>query len=589
MSKDPTIIELGMDKLDEILRRAEARQFRDSDYDTVKTLFLSYVHLVELLKGKNISIGRLRKMLFGANTEKTAAVIGGETEAEGTPLRDGDAATDSPGKADAEAEPQHDPPARAKGHGRNGADAYRGAEKIEVPHESLRPGDACPECGQGTVYEMRRPGVLVRITGQAPVQAKVYRLEKLRCNLCGKVFTARPPAGVGKQKYDATSGSMIALLKYGSGMPFNRLEGLQGNLGIPLPASTQWEIVRDQARHLDPIYAELLRQAAEGDVLYNDDTTVKVLELMGKRARPQSLAEGADEGRGQEKQRKGLFTSGVVSTREGRRIALFFSGRQHAGENLEDVLSQRAKDLGPPIQMCDALSRNLPGQLKTIVAHCLAHGRRKFVEVAEHFPEECRHVLKALGVVYRNDAVARKRDLSPEARLQFHQAESGPAMAELHAWLSRQFDQRLVEPNSSLGTSITYMLKHWEKLTLFLRVAGAPLDNNVCERALKKAILHRKNALFYKSTHGAYVGDLFMSLIYTCELGGANPLDYLTELERHVGALAADPRRWMPWNYRQELAGMEDAQTPSEESRQGRRCCEEAPQGAGQTQERRAD
>ena len=217
---------------------------------------------------------------------------------------------------------------------------------------------------------------------------------------------------------------------------------------------------------------------------------------------------------------------------------MFFSGRRHAGENLKDVLAERAAELAPPIQMCDALSRNLPAELETIVAHCLAHGRRQFVEVAEHFPQKCRHVLEALAVIYRNDAIARKRNLSPQSRLEFHQAESGPTMEALRAWLARQFDQRLVEPNSGLGGAIAYILKHWERLTLFLRVPGAPLDNNLCERALKRAILHRKNALFYKTAHGAHVGDLFMSLIYTCELGGANPFDYLTELERHVRDLA---------------------------------------------------
>ena len=254
-----------------------------------------------------------------------------------------------------------------------------------------------------------------------------------------------------------------------------------------MPASTQWDVVQARAKHVGPVFDELLRQAAGGEVVFNDDTTVKILELMGKRAQQRALAAGAVEGGKQEKQRKRLFTSGIVSTGDGHRIALFFSGRKHAGENLQDVLAERAKDLGTPIQMCDALSRNLPTELETIVANCLAHGRRQFVEVAE-----------------------------------------------LHAWFTRQFEDRLVEPNSSLGGAIAYMLRHWEKLTLFLRVPGAPLDNNLCERALKKAILHRKNALFYKSTNGAHVGDVFMSLIYTCELCGANPLDYLTELERHA-------------------------------------------------------
>ena len=538
MSKEPTIIELEMDELKDILRRAEAKQFNDKDYETAGTVLQSYVELVALLKSKNVSMRRLQKLLFGASTEKTAAVTGDGTE--------------SAEETDSASASKDDPPASGKGHGRNGAEAYRGAEKIEVPHESLQPGDACPECGDGTVYETTRPGVLVRITGQAPVAAKVYQLQKLRCHLCGMVFTAEPPVGIGSQKYDATAGSMIALMKYGTGMPFNRFEGLQGNLGIPLPASTQWDIVSGVAKQVEPAQAELIRQAGQGDVVYNDDTTIKILELMGKRAKQNALAEDSVGGNAK-KQRTGLFTSGVVSTREGRRIALFFSGRKHAGENLTDVLAKRVKALAPPIQMCDALSRNLPAELETIVANCLAHGRRQFVDVAESFPAECRHVLESLAVIYRNDATARKRKLSPRARLTFHQTRSGPTMMELQAWLARQFDDRKVEPNSSLGGAIAYMLRHWEKLTLFLRQPGAPLDNNICERALKKAILHRKNAMFYKTENGAHVGDVFMSLIYTCQLCGTNPFDYLTELQRHASALAARPQDWMPWNYRRML------------------------------------
>ena len=128
-------------------------------------------------------------------------------------------------------------------------------------------------------------------------------------------------------------------------------------------------------------------------------------------------------------------------------------------------------------------------------------------------------LLESLAVIYRNDAISRERKLSPTARLEFHQAESGPTMAELQAWLTRQFEDRLVEPNSSLGGAIAYMLKHWERLTLFLRVPGAPLDNNICERALKKAILHRKNALFYKTENGAHVGDIFIESETSARVG----------------------------------------------------------------------
>jgi hypothetical protein len=206
--------------------------------------------------------------------------------------------------------------------------------------------------------------------------------------------------------------------------------------------------------------------------------------------------------------------------------------------------------------MCDALSRNLPKlpeKLEILVGHCNAHARRRFVQVTPNFPQQCRFVLETLREVYRYDAEAEERDLSPEARLRFHQEHSEPAMKQLHAWFQAQFAEKRVEPNSGLGEAIRYCLKHWERLTLFLREAGAPLDSNIVERALKKAILHRKNSLFYKTENGAEVGDLFMSLIHTCELNDANPFDYLTELQKHAAELVKNPAAWMPWNYRRTL------------------------------------
>jgi transposase len=543
------LVEVDSDRLEEVLRRAE-RSLDEKDAALIRAVFESYAYVTELVEDKNTSIRRLRQLFFGKRTEKTAAVVGGKTEdSDAPPERAATAETrlDAEVQNPAESSESEDA-AASKGHGRHGADAYRGAARIAVRHPSLAAGDACPACGQGTVYE-KVPGVLVRIIGQPPLGATVYELQKLRCHLCGEVFTAPAPVKAGEKKYDATAGSMIGLLKYGSGLPFNRLDGLQRNLEIPLPASTQWDIVRAVTANLAPAFEELIRQAAQGEVLHNDDTTVKILELMGPDGRQGALLSAAEDTSIAE-ERSGLYTSGVVALRDGHRVALFFSGRRHAGENLSRVLKHRAETLPPPIQMCDALSRNLPGELRTILANCLAHARRRFVDVYDRFPEPCRHLLETLAVVYRNDAVARKRQLSPEARLQFHQEASGPTMEGLRDWLTRQLDEKRTEPNSALGGAIGYMLKHWDELTLFLRQAGAPLDNNLCERALKKAILHRKNALFYKTRNGARVGDLFMSLIYTCQLNQANPFDYLTELQRHADELEACPERWMPWNYR---------------------------------------
>jgi transposase len=555
MPTKPTVIELDMNNLEDVLRRVEANELTEDDGATIRTLFKSYVHLLELLRNKNTSIDRLRKMLFGASTEKTAAVIGEKKDSQSPSTPDAAAPLAST-EGNATTDAENTAKTRRKGHGRNGADAYTGAVKVIVRHQSLQPGDTCPHCGNGTVYEMTEPGVLVRLVGQAPIQATVYEVQKLRCNLCSDVFPAETPEGVGTEKYDATAGSMIALLKYSMGVPFNREEKLQEGLGIPLPASTQWDIVEAKAEQIEPAFNELIRQAADGEVVYNDDTTVKILEIMDQRAADNAMTEDITESSAKDEasDRRGMFTTGIVSTGNGHKIALFLSGRQHAGENLKDVLVRRAKELPAPIQMCDALSRNLPGKLQTILGNCLAHGRRQFVDVAGSFPEECRRVLESLAVIYHNDDLSRERNLSPQERLAFHQAESGPTMEELHVWLARQLEERLAEPNSALGGAISYLLKHWEKLTLFLRVPGAPLDNNICERALKKAIRHRRNSLFYKTCHGAHVGDLYMSLIHTCELGGANPFDYLTELERHAGEMSLNPQDWMPWNYRQTLA-----------------------------------
>ena len=422
----------------------------------------------------------------------------------------------------------------AAGHGRNGTAAFAGATRVTIPHATLQPGNACPECGEGKVYRQKEPATLIRIVGQAPLKATIFEMERLRCNACGQIFTAAEPDTAGPAKYDATAVAMIALLKYGTGVPFKRLERLEGQLAIPLPAATQWDLIAAAAKLLRPVLQELIRQAAQGRVLHNDDTSMRILLL---------AREPGDK-------RTGIFTSGIVSLVGTWRIALFFTGPKHAGENIAEVLKQRARELPAPIQMCDALSRNTPklAGVTVLVANCLAHGRRQIVEVAENFPQEYRHILEKLGNVYHNDALAREQELSPEERLRLHQEHSEPVMKELQEWMKAQLAEHRTEPNSGLGKAISYLLNHWTKLTLFLSQPGAPIDNNLVERALKKAILNRRNALFYKTLNGAHTGDLFMSLIHTCELNGANPFDYLTELQRHAAELAAHPPAWMPWN-----------------------------------------
>src|SRR6202451_63741 len=343
-------------------------------YQKLQAAIRTLGYVTELLETRQATLEKLRRLLCHSSTEKTKTVL------QQAGIETGEKKPKAPGA----------PKSKAPGHGRNGAAAYRGARKVEVPHASLKAGDPCPDCQRGKVYPQRDPGVLVRSRGQAPIAATVYELEKFRCNLCGDVFTAAAPEEAGEEKYDETAASMIALLRYGCGFPWNRLEGLQENLGIPLPAATQCEIVKEAAAQIQPAMDELIRQAAQGEVMHNDDTSMRVLSLDRDGASDADLAA----------ERTGVFTSGIVSIGEGHRIGLYFTGRKHAGENLADVLKQRAAGLEAPIQMLGALARNLPKKLAVIIAHCLAHARRHFVEVTPNFPNECRFVLESLGEVY---------------------------------------------------------------------------------------------------------------------------------------------------------------------------------------------
>ena len=550
----PRLQELHLDELKSILEGARKAPLGEEDFEKLNGAVETLAFLTRELEKKGASIRRLRQMIFGAKTEKTSKVVG---DSSGDGARDEhDSAEGDSDEVDEDKGLEGDPGSegekggkkkKKKGHGRNSASDYTGAEQKKVSHESLQQGDQCPSCVKGKVYEQAEPAVLVRVFGMAPITANVYECERLRCNLCGEVFTARPPEGIGEKKYDETSAAMIGMLKYGCGLPFNRLERLEGGLGIPLPASTQWEVVEGASDLLLPAFDEIFRQAAQGEVLYNDDTTMKILELMGQ-SRNQATSDG-DEAEA----RRGIFTSGIVSIVDGHQIALFLTGRNHAGENLGEVLAQRAEELKAPIQMSDMLSSNTTGDFETIVAGCLAHARRRFVDVSGSFPDEVAHILDELRKVYVNDAETKKQEMTPEERLRYHQEHSGPVMKALEKWLEKQIKEKKVEPNSGLGEAIVFMKKHWDRLTLFLREPGAPLDNNICERALKKAILHRKNSMFYKTMNGARVGDMYMTLIHTAELCGANPFDYLVELQHHHKDVAENPGDWMPWNYRQTL------------------------------------
>src|SRR5208337_1612960 len=518
MPLKPPKIEMDNEKVKSFLQRAE-KSLEPEDFAFVSGLVRTVLDLRGMVEKKSSAIIRLLRLIFGLNTETSSRLFDKES-------------------ADIPQAEQRTP----KGHGRNGAGSYPGGKTVPVPNKAHKKGDRCPKCLRGKLYQID-PGILMRFFATAPVQLVTYLLEKLRCNLCGEIFTAEKPAQAGEKKYDETVAAQVAVSKYGGGLPFNRLEKLQENCGVPLPASSQWDIVSQSAQTLKPGYMELIRQAAQAGIIYQDDTTNRVLSLNSGR-----------KDNGKAGKRKGVFTTGLICKSEDKTIACFFTGHKHAGENLRDLLDQRLADLCPPIQMCDALSRNMSAKFASILCNCLTHGRRNFVDLIDIFPEESTQVIEVLAKVYRHDDIAKEQAMSPEQRLTFHQEKSGPLMDGLKDWMQTQLRNKTIEPNSGMGKAFDYMLKRWDHLTRFLTVAGAPLDNNICERALKIVIRHRKNSLYYRTERGAWVGDLFMSFIHTCNLMKINAFEYLTALLRNADNLAADPGRWMPWNYKQALA-----------------------------------
>jgi hypothetical protein len=240
-------IDMNLEELDRVLDEAREAPLSEADHDKLRDA----LHALAAL------LVRLR------NTEKTSEVlhpsdeVGALWASLGTPVleKPEDSQTGTP---------PDDNTTTTPGHGRNGAEAFGGARKVDIKHQKLTHGDRCPECKRGNVYGQKEPKVLVRVIGQAPLAATAYSLERLRCGACGQVFTAQEPEGVGPDKYDETAAAMIAQLKYGAGTPFYRLEQLERQLGIPLPAATQWEIVEEAAQVIKPVWDELIRQAAQG-------------------------------------------------------------------------------------------------------------------------------------------------------------------------------------------------------------------------------------------------------------------------------------------------------------------------------------
>ena len=540
---DPAEIEILIEKFEQ--NKLEERERR-----LIVAVLRTFLYIVAQLQEKKITLLKIKDMIFGRKSEKNKKEKAGKGRDQASEGGSGDGES---GEQSGEPRNEKDESASGesaeafRGHGRNPVSAYPGAKKVRCRHRELQSGHDCPDLRcEGRVYPVLRPHQFTQFTGQPAITVTIYEQEVMRCNDCGKEYEAPLPDGVSPKRYDETADATIAIIKCGLATPYNRSAALQRDCGMPLSESVMSERCEAVAEALFPIYKEMRRQAANGKVFYGDDTPTRILELM---------KENQEKKPGE---RVGMQTSGiVVRTEEGHYIALYMSGRKHAGENLEELFEMRSGELELPIQMSDALASNWSGEKKRIQAVCLAHARRKFWEIRSFYPNECGYVLERIGQVYQNEEAT--KEMSPEERLEYHRTQSSPIMEELREWMEREMAEKKVEPNSSLGKAIKYYLKNYPGLSAFLRHAEAPLDNNQAERALKPVVMIRKNSYFYKTGHGANVGAIILTMITSCRLNGTNVWNWMVSVLKRSSEVSGNPAAFLPWVYKGEAVEEEVA------------------------------
>jgi hypothetical protein len=522
--KMPKVTKISQEQMDDFLAEIMASNISEKSAEFAKMLIHGNAWMAQQLELGQLSIAKLRKLFQIQGSERVSS-----RKPQNDPASSGNKSAN--------------PELASKGHGRNSADAYQGAAIIEVEHPELNPGDTCPaeEC-DGRLYEMTEPGTLVRVTGAPLAQATRYNLQKLRCAICEIIYTAPLPEGVSDKKYDANFVAMLMINKYFMSVPLYRQDRLQNHLGIPLPASTQWDLMVAHEPMLKVLHEAIAQDAANGLALCYDDTSVKIMSEI----KAAKLAEIGN------KSQHTCFTTGIVSLHEDHRTYLYITDNRTAGKCIAEIMKRRDTDLDPPIMMCDALAANIPQGIADdlyILCFCLVHARRQFYELPNGYDDLADKVIGLIGNIYDNEA--HTKDYSPEKRLAYHQEKSTPIMEELKAYLEEQ--KLEFEPNSVPGKAIDYILNRWTELSQFLRQAHAPLDTNIVERALKLVIQVRKSSMFYKTLSSAAFASYVQSALYSAAQNEINPCDYMCALIENEKAVIKNPNAWLPWSYQETI------------------------------------
>ncbi len=532
MEKDPNITSAQPDEIRSLISRLRQRNLSERDFVLLERALDTFLSFITLIENKNATIKRLRKMLFGPRRDSRVGSGDSAKRADESVPDDASAPADQQPTSQAEMKAE----GKRKGHGRHATTEYTGARLIVSHHHDLKAGDSCPHpCCTGHLYDTKTPSRPIRFIGHPLVTAEIYEQQVLRCSACCDRFTAPLPEGVPARKWDATADVALVMSRYGSAVPFHRTAQLQQMTGVPLSSSTQFERCEQVADALLPVYLEMVEEASCCDLIHADDTPVRILSLIEENKQLPKKA------------RRAVQTSGMVGVDEAYTIAFYVSGRRHAGENITALLKHRPARLGLLKQVGDAAACNQINAEETIFICCWAHARRRFIDVESSAPQICAYVLAEIGELFKHERETMR--MSPEERLRYHQQRSGPVVNRLYGYIEEQLQEGGVEPNSAVAKALNYLENNRECLTVFLQVAGVPLTNNAAERSLRKVVLLRKNSLFFKTEHGAVIGDLLLSIIETCRLNEVNAWAYLVDAVKNRGEVRKNPSRWLPWNY----------------------------------------
>jgi transposase len=544
MDQETNISEESLQELRDRIRQ----QLSEKDFALVSALIDSVLALKIAYEQKKSTLSKLLKRMFGADSEKFRFLEeqqngNGQTE---QPLNENkNLPPEKENKTDKDKKKEKEKEKKPRnGGGHLSAKDLPGAEHHKIP---LSPEQLdikiCPNCGE-KIYP-HRERTLLRFTASPPIKADIYHVATMLCRMCNHKIEAPLPAGVGDKTYDNSVSTQIGLFRFQWGVPHYRQEDIFRNYGVRIPVGTQYDLIKTGSELLSKVYEALEYESSTGNIIQSDDTWNRILD--------KSVPKDG---------RKGVYTT-IIRSRmdDGPETILYYTGHSHQGENMGQLLKKNDNfQKKPVIHMADASSMSNikidPSEdedFMIFVCRCLVHARRQFVQSMVGFREQSMFAIEKFAKIFIFEREAVAAGLNSQARLAFHQEKSAPLMKELFDWCKKSLDEKLVEPNCSLGKAMKYFLNHYEELCGFLKYESALLHNNDSERGIKASIRHRKNSLFYRNYNGAMVGDIWQSLIETCRENEIDPRHYINTLLDNEELVKDNPYKWLPWNYKQQL------------------------------------